>query len=67
MIERDERGPFLMIALERADEARLALIDAGIPFDESDADGAGCAGPQIAVLRFTEAPELDARVRAALG
>ena len=54
-ISYDDRGPHLVLPLERADEVRERLVSLGIRFEEDDADGAGCAGPVWTVLRLDEA------------
>ena len=54
-IEVDERGPFVAVGFERADEARAGLTKLGIPFDDASDQGAGCAGPVWAELRLDEA------------
>jgi len=54
-IEVDERGPFVAVGFERADEARAALTARGLPFEDASDQGAGCAGPVWAELRLDAA------------
>jgi hypothetical protein len=51
-VEVDERGPFVAVGFERADEARARLVELGIPFHDASDQGAGCAGPVWAELRL---------------
>ena len=48
----DERGPFLTLSPAEALAVTTALAEAGVPFSEDDGVGAGCAGPEVIVLRF---------------
>ena len=54
-ISRDERGPYLVLPFERADEVRGVLSVLGIAFEDDPGDGAGCAGPVWTMLRLDEA------------
>ena len=51
-LAHDERGPYLAVGFERAEEVRAALLEAGVPFAEDPLEG--CTGPVYAVLRFSE-------------
>ena len=48
----DERGPFLTLSPAEVPAVTTALAEAGVPFTEDDGVGAGCAGPEVIVLRF---------------
>lgn len=54
-VEVDERGPFVAVGFERAQEARARLVELAIPFEDVSDHGAGCAGPVWAVLRLDAA------------
>lgn len=51
-VEVDERGPFVAVGFEQAQEARALLVELGIPFEDVSDQGAGCAGPVWAQLRL---------------
>jgi hypothetical protein len=57
-VSHDDRGPYLVLPFERADDVRALLISLGIGFDDEQQDGAGCAGPVWVVLRL-DAASLD--------
>jgi len=57
-IQTDEGGAYLTVGPERADELRVALSLAAVAFDEEDQDGAGCAGPIVAVFRLASGVDL---------
>lgn len=59
-------GPLLMIGLEHAAEVTSALAIAGVEFEELDQEGAGCAGPNLLVLRLAPHPDAQRRVDLAL-
>ena len=54
-IEVDERGPFVSVGFERAEEARDRLLERGLRFEDVSDQGAGCAGPVWAELRLDPA------------
>jgi len=56
-IERDERGAYLTVGLDRADELREALSGAGVAFAEEGDENCGCGGPVLAVFRLEQDPE----------
>ena len=63
-IQSDEKGLFLAVGPERADEVRTVLSNATIPFVEDDPDGAGCAGPGTVVFRLGRGVEESTLYRA---
>lgn len=63
-IQFDERGMFLMVGPERTEELRTTLSLAGIEFVEEEPDGAGCAGPVVAVFRVASGVPANALRRA---
>ena len=60
MLLHDDRGPFLALSPAEAQEACAALVAAGIAFEEDSESGAGCAGPEVVVLRFPGRPDGNA-------
>lgn len=51
-VSHDDRGPYLVLPFDRADDVRSTLISIGVDFHEDEQDGAGCAGPVWVVLRL---------------
>jgi len=51
-VSHDERGPYLTLPFERADEVRALLTSIGVGFEEDEQHGAGCAGPVWVMLRL---------------
>lgn len=62
----DPKGPLLMVGPEHAGEVAAALAVAGVKFEELDQEGAGCAGPNMMVLRLEAGPDAQERVDLAL-
>ena len=62
----DETGPFLMLSPVEAIDVMTKLTMAGIPFSEDSGASAGCAGPELTLLRLEASDLLQARVNEAL-
>ena len=43
----DERGPFVAVGFERAEEARARLVKLAIAFTDTSEEVVGCAGPPV--------------------
>ncbi len=65
-ISHDEAGAFLMLSPVEAVDVMTQLTLAGIPFREDSGASAGCAGPEVVLLRLEASDELQERVNQAL-
>lgn len=65
-VSYDEAGACLMLSPVEAVDVMTQLTLAGIPFQEDATASAGCAGPEVVLLRLDARDDLQQRVNAAL-